>query len=197
MSFFKNQDQIASYRVERLIGKGAMASVYLCCTPTGERVAIKKLDSTHPPILRRFQKEINVLRELEHEGIVSFIDSGVHQDYPYIVMEYIDGIDLKLYTQKLHQRPPVERYARCRDFGIQITQILQYIHNKGIIHRDIKPDNFLIGGTESTRDTIFVIDFGLAKCYMNSAGEHIPYKDGKNLTGTARYASIATHQGKE
>ena len=61
----------------------------------------------------------------------------------------------------------------------------------------MKPDNFLIGGSELTRDKIFIIDFGLAKCYRNSAGEHIPYKDGKNLTGTARYASIATHQGKE
>ena len=67
------------------------------------------------------------------------------------------------------------------------------VHDERIIHRDIKPDNFLIGATESTRDTVYIIDFGLAKCYQNSAGEHIPYKDGKNLTGTARYASIATH----
>ena len=81
--------------------------------------------------------------------------------------------------------------------AIQLMQHFQKIHAERIIHRDVKPDNFLIGATESTRDKIFVIDFGLAKCYQNSAGEHIPYKDGKNLTGTARYASIATHQGKE
>ena len=58
-------------------------------------------------------------------------------------------------------------------------------------------DNFLIGGSDATRDNIYIIDFGLAKCYKNSDGEHIPYKDGKNLTGTARYASIATHKGIE
>ena len=69
------------------------------------------------------------------------------------------------------------------------------IHAERIIHRVVKPDNFLIGATESTRDIVYIIDFGLAKCYMNSSGEHIPYKDGKNLTGTARYASIATHKG--
>ena len=71
------------------------------------------------------------------------------------------------------------------------------MHEERLIHRDIKPDNFLIGGSEGNPDQIYFIDFGLAKCYQNSQGEHIPYKDGKNLTGTARYASIATHNGIE
>jgi hypothetical protein len=53
----------------------------------------------------------------------------------------------------------------------------------------------LIGGTESTKDSVFIIDFGLAKCFKNSDGEHIPFRDGKNLTGTARYASVNTHKG--
>ena len=81
--------------------------------------------------------------------------------------------------------------------GQQMIRRIEKVHDERIIHRDIKPDNFLIGGTESTRDNVYIIDFGLAKCYKNSEGEHIPYKDGKNLTGTARYASIATHKGIE
>jgi len=81
--------------------------------------------------------------------------------------------------------------------AVGLLSRIEKVHDERIIHRDIKPDNFLIGGTESTKDHIFIIDFGLAKCFKNSEGEHIPYKDGKNLTGTARYASVATHKGIE
>lgn len=65
------------------------------------------------------------------------------------------------------------------------------------MHRDIKPDNFLIGSNKDS-DTIYVIDFGLAKHYKDPrTGQHIPYRDGKSLTGTARYASLNTHLGVE
>ena len=79
----------------------------------------------------------------------------------------------------------------------QMIKRIEKCHEERMIHRDIKPDNFLIGGNESTRDKIYVIDFGLAKCYKNSEGKHIPFIEGKNLTGTARYASLSTHMGKE
>jgi len=78
-----------------------------------------------------------------------------------------------------------------------MIQRIQKVHEERIIHRDIKPDNFLVGDTETTKNTVYIIDFGLAKCYKNSDGEHIPFREGKNLTGTARYASINTHVGYE
>ena len=78
-----------------------------------------------------------------------------------------------------------------------MIQRIKVVHEERIIHRDIKPDNFLMGGTESTKNTVYIIDFGLAKCYKSSDGEHIPFRDGKNLTGTARYASLNTHIGYE
>lgn len=73
---------------------------------------------------------------------------------------------------------------------------VEYIHSRRIIHRDIKPDNFAIG-REKHSHRIFIIDFGLAKKYMSSSGTHIRYREGKSLTGTARYASISTHLGIE
>jgi serine/threonine protein kinase len=78
-----------------------------------------------------------------------------------------------------------------------MIQRIKVVHEERIIHRDIKPDNFLVGGTEQTKNTIYIIDFGLAKCFKSSDGEHIPFRDGKNLTGTARYASLNTHIGYE
>ena len=71
------------------------------------------------------------------------------------------------------------------------------MHEENIIHRDIKPDNFLIGSSDQTRDNVYIIDFGLAKSYLTNKNEHIPFKDGKNLTGTARYVSLSTHKGIE
>lgn len=78
----------------------------------------------------------------------------------------------------------------------QMIKRVEFVHSKRIIHRDIKPDNFTIG-TDKNRHRIFIIDFGLAKKYMSHTGEHIRYREGKSLTGTARYASISTHLGIE
>jgi casein kinase 1 len=79
----------------------------------------------------------------------------------------------------------------------QLISRLEYLHTLNFIHRDIKPDNFLIGMGKNAK-TVHIIDFGLAKKYRDpSTHEHIPYSEHKNLTGTARYASINTHLGIE
>jgi serine/threonine protein kinase len=71
------------------------------------------------------------------------------------------------------------------------------MHSKSIIHRDIKPDNFIMG-INKKKHLVYIVDFGLSKKYKDpKTNEHIPYKDGKSLTGTARYASIFTHLGIE
>ena len=73
---------------------------------------------------------------------------------------------------------------------------IEHVQANHFLHRDIKPDNFFMG-IDKTSHKVFLIDFGLAKRYIQRDGKHIPYREGKNLTGTARYASINTHLGIE
>ena len=73
---------------------------------------------------------------------------------------------------------------------------IELIHKRNFLHRDIKPDNFSMG-TKKHKHQVYIFDFGLAKRYLQRDGKHIPYKEGKDLTGTARYASITTHKGCE
>ena len=80
--------------------------------------------------------------------------------------------------------------------GYQMIERIEFIHGRNFIHRDIKPDNFVIGrGKKASK--LYMIDFGLAKKYILKDGTHIPYRDNKNSTGTARYTSLNTHLGIE
>ena len=80
--------------------------------------------------------------------------------------------------------------------ALQMLDRIENFHNTGLIHRDIKPENFVMGSTYNIK-SLYMIDFGIAKLLKNSEGEHINYCTGKGLIGTARYASINSHEGVE
>ena len=150
---------IGSWVPLRLIGSGAVASVYLCENSSGAQAAVKWLNHAHGPLVGRFQREIDSLRKLNHPGVTSFVDAGEAEGRPFLAMEHIKGTDLRLYTSKLHQRPSAERYGRCRAIGRSLAAALEHIHKIGLIHRDVKPSNVLI----SEDDRVVLGDFGVVK----------------------------------
>ena len=113
-------------------------------------------------------------------------------DYNVLVMDLMGPSLESLFNQTL-RKFSLKTVLMLID---QMIARIEYVHNRNFIHRDIKPDNFCIG-LNKTSNKIFILDFGLAKRYIQRDGKHIPYREGKNLTGTARYASINTHLGIE
>lgn len=147
------------YEITELIGVGGMAEVYKGVDVIDNKpVAIKILKKEYAEneeFLRRFRNESKAIAVLSHPNIVKIYDVGFSDKLQYIVMEYIDGITLKEYIEE-------ERVLTWKDtvhFVIQILRALQHAHDKGIVHRDIKPQNIMM----FSDGTIKVMDFGIAK----------------------------------
>lgn len=147
------------YEITELIGVGGMAEVYKGVDVIDNKtVAIKILKKEYAEneeFLRRFRNESKAIAVLSHPNIVKIYDVGFSEKIQYIVMEYIDGITLKEYIEE-------EKILTWKDtvhFVIQILRALQHAHDKGIVHRDIKPQNIMM----FTDGTIKVMDFGIAK----------------------------------
>lgn len=147
------------YEITELIGVGGMADVYRGNDVVENKtVAIKILKtefSNNEEFLSRFRNESKAIALLSHPNIVKIYDVGFSDNLKYIIMEYIDGITLKDYIEN-------EKALNWKDaihFIIQILRALQHAHEKGIVHRDIKPQNIMI----LTDGTVKVMDFGIAK----------------------------------
>lgn len=147
------------YEITELIGVGGMADVYKAIDVMENRtVAVKILKdefSNSEEFLRRFRNESKAIALLSHPNIVKIYDVGFTDEIQFIVMEYIDGITLKEFIDQ----QGVLRWKDALHFVTQILRALQHAHDKGIVHRDIKPQNIML----FSDGTIKVMDFGIAR----------------------------------
>jgi serine/threonine-protein kinase len=177
------------YAVERELGTGGMATVYLAEDLKHHRkVAVKVL---HPELaatlgLERFVREIEIVAKLSHPHILPLYDSGQADGFLYYVMPYVEGETLRQ-RLVLKGRLSIEETIRATE---QIASALSYAHERGVIHRDIKPENIMLAG-----DQAIVADFGIARAVEVAGGEKLT---GTGLAlGTPSYMSPEQAIGEE
>lgn len=184
------------YRLGRRIGSGSFGEIHVGTDiRNGEEVAIKiENGSTKHPQLHTEYKLLNQLSAGGGPGIPKVRwYSGHEGGYNVMVMDLL-GPSLEDLFNFCGRKFTLKTVLLLAD---QMIARIEFIHKQNYIHRDIKPDNFLMG-LGKHGNIVYLIDFGLAKQYCDPVTrKHIPYRENKSLTGTARYASVNTHQGIE
>src|SRR5688572_19929646 len=176
---------VGSYRIARRIGAGGMGEVYRGVQPhIGSRVAIKVLShecAKSPALVERFFAEARAVNVIRHENIVNVIDlSALPDGRPYIVMEHLEGAPLSAILRRFG---PLPLGTLTRLIG-DVLDALDAAHAKGVVHRDLKPDNVFVSRSGRAK----VLDFGIAKLRPDLAALSDATRTGA-LLGTPHYMS--------
>ncbi|HWD51689.1 MAG TPA: serine/threonine-protein kinase, partial [Acidimicrobiales bacterium] len=143
------------YQLGRLLGRGGMSDVYLAVDlDTGRQVAVKIVRSGDPDLARRLAQEARALEGFDHPGLVRLLDTGVTGDQAYLVMEFVDGSNLAEILRRGRLTPEL-----AAGLGASVAGALAYVHERGIVHRDVKPANILVTPDGQAR----LGDFGIAR----------------------------------
>jgi serine/threonine protein kinase len=160
--------KLGPYLLQDLLGEGAMGAVYLGLDEgTGARVAVKMMgevaltnEAQRDVLVERFRREIETTQALDHPNIVRVLATGhVTSDLPYVVLEYLEGLDLRDLLDAEESLAPV-KVARI---GRQVAAALEAAHQHGIVHRDLKPENVFIVSRPGDPEVVKVVDFGIAR----------------------------------
>ena len=173
------------------IGHGAFGKVNLMRDPKKENkvYAVKTEEITAK--IPQLQYEFRVYKKLHGiHGIPNVFALWQHEGHTHMAMQLL-GPSLEKHLND------ITLWDIVTWIGPKTIAILEQIHARGFLHRDIKPENMLLSIAGLRGREIFLVDYGLCKRYRMNAFDHIPYKDGKRLTGTVRYASVHTHLGEE
>lgn len=179
------------YTAVHHIGEGSFGKIYLGKDiKTNDKFAIKFESKKENNDL--LKKEAYSMLDLKCVHLPKVYSYGSTNSYNILVMELL-GDSLECCLNKSSRKISIK--STCM-IGVEMVNILSFIHSKGFLHRDMKPDNFMFG-RGSKVNKLYLIDFGLCKKYLDSNKNHLPIQTGKKLVGTARYASINTHKGIE
>ena len=148
----------AGFRVESIVGRGAMAGVYRACDEHGRTVALKLLDASDERFRERFLRESELAASLDHSHIVRTLSAGEADGQLYLAMELVDGLDLRQLLRRDGRLEP----ERAVGIVEQAAAALDAAHKRGLVHRDVKPGNILVREDEDG-DHAYVCDFGLAR----------------------------------
>jgi serine/threonine protein kinase len=177
------------FHVTGLIGRGGMGAVYQAYDPRLDRHVALKVLPPHlhhdPTFAERFARECRTLARLQHPHILTVHDFGERNGLPYLVTEFVDGLDLRR-LMRAEKLDPSEALRIVR----QVCDALQYAHEQGVVHRDIKPENVLI----DTRGHVKVVDFGLAKL-VGAPASSLPLTATHQAPGTPHYTAPEALRG--
>jgi serine/threonine protein kinase len=188
MSEFHPGDQLDHYRIEGLVARSGMASIFRGTdVRDGRAVAIKiphEEMEADPVLFDRFKREEDIGKKLDHPGVVRVLNDE-DRSRRYMVLEWVDG---RLLRQVMNERKvlPPERAIRIT---LALCKALEYIHSQGVVHRDLKPENIMIGPD----DQVKLIDFGIA---ANAGSRRLTFAKLTEAMGTPDYISPEQVKGK-
>jgi len=188
MAALRPGDQLGQYRIEELVARSGMASIYRGTDMRNGRPVAVKIPhpemEADPVLFDRFTREIEIGQKLDHPGVMKVLDRG-EPGQVYMVMEWVEGRLLRRVLVETRKLPA----ERARAITIAICDALDYIHRNGVVHRDLKPENIMI----DSEDRIKLIDFGIAG---KAGARRLTFGKLSQIAGTPDYISPEQVKGK-